>query len=47
MNLFLDDIRIPGMSHNEKRGLGLDYLPTDLWVIARDYFEFVEIVNKL
>ncbi len=46
MNLFLDDIRIPGMSHNAKKGLGLDYLPTDLWVIARDYFEFVEIVNK-
>lgn len=46
MNLFLDDIRIPGMAHNAKKGLGLDYLPTDMWVIARDYFEFVEIVNK-
>jgi len=46
MNLFLDDIRIPGMAHNAKKGLGLDYLPTNKWVIARDYFEFVNIVDK-
>ena len=46
MNLFLDDIRIPGMAHNAVKGLGLDYLPTNKWVIARDYFEFVDIVNK-
>ena len=46
MNLFLDDIRTPSMAHNASKGLGLDYSPTVNWVIARDYFEFVEIVNK-
>lgn len=46
MNLFLDDIRVPSMSHNDKKGLGVDYSPTDKWVIARDYFDFVDIVNK-
>lgn len=46
MNLFLDDIRIPSMSHNNMRGLGIDYSPTENWVIARDYFEFIDIVNK-
>jgi len=46
MKLFLDDIRIPGMAHNAVKGLGLDYLSTDKWTIARDYFEFVNIVNK-
>lgn len=46
MNLFLDDIRIPGVSHNAKKGLGLDYLPTKKWVIVRDYFSFVDIINK-
>lgn len=46
MKLFLDDIRIPGMAHNASKGLGLDYMATDKWTIARDYFEFVNIVNK-
>lgn len=46
INLFLDDIRVPSMSHNASKGLGLDYSPTDKWVIARDYFDFVDIVNK-
>lgn len=46
MNLFLDDIRIPSMSHNNMRGLGINYSPTENWVIARDYFEFIDIVNK-
>ena len=46
MRVFLDDIRTPAMSHNESKGLGLDYSSTEKWVIARDYFEFVEIVNK-
>ena len=45
MNLFLDDIRTPSMAHNASKGLGLDYLLTDKWVIARDYFEFVKIVS--
>ena len=45
MRLFLDDIRTPSMAHNESKGLGLDYSPTEKWVIARDYFEFVKIVS--
>ena len=45
MLLFLDDIRTPSMAHNASKGLGLDYSPTDKWVIARDYFEFVKIVS--
>ena len=45
MRVFLDDIRTPAMAHNVSKGLGLDYSPTDKWVIARDYFEFVKIVN--
>ena len=45
MNLFLDDIRTPSMAHNESKGLGLDYSPTEKWIIARDYFEFVKIVS--
>jgi hypothetical protein len=46
MKLFLDDIRIPGMAHNTSKGLGPDYMATNKWIIARDYFEFVDIVNK-
>ena len=46
MNLFLDDIRTPSMAHNATKGLGVDYSATDQWVIARDYFDFVDIVNK-
>lgn len=46
IKVFLDDIRTPAMAHNASKGLGLDYSPTENWVIARDYFEFVEIVNK-
>jgi hypothetical protein len=46
MNLFLDDIRVPNMSHNPNKGLGVDYMSTDNWVIARDYFDFVDIVDK-
>ena len=45
MLLFLDDIRTPAMAHNASKGLGLDYSPTEKWVIARDYFEFVKIVS--
>ena len=45
MRLFLDDIRTPSMAHNESKGLGLDYSPTEKWIIARDYFEFVKIVS--
>jgi hypothetical protein len=46
MNLFLDDIRTPDMAHKSGKGLGKDYSSDDKWVIARDYFEFVDIVNK-
>jgi hypothetical protein len=40
INLFLDDKRIPSMSHNKDKGLGDDLS----WVIVRDYFEFVDFV---
>lgn len=46
MNIFLDDIRFPNMSHNENKGLGVDYSSTSAWVILRDYFEFVDFVKK-
>jgi hypothetical protein len=46
MNLFLDDIRTPDMAHKSGKGLGIAYSSGDKWVIARDYFEFVDIVNK-
>jgi hypothetical protein len=46
MNLFLDDIRTPDMAHKSGKGLGKSYSSEDKWVIARDYFEFVDIVNK-
>lgn len=46
MNIFLDDIRIPSMSHNVSKGLGVDYSDKDKWVIVRDYFDFVDLVDK-
>lgn len=46
MNIFLDDIRIPSMSHNVSKGLGMDYSDKDKWVIVRDYFGFVDLVDK-
>ncbi len=45
MNVFLDDIRVPSMSHNDSKGLGQEYSKIESWKIARDYFEFVDIVN--
>lgn len=42
INLFLDDIRTPNMSHNSKKGLG----PNLKWVIVRDFFEFVDFVEN-
>ena len=41
IRLFLDDIRIPKMSHNETKGLGMQYSDTKDWVIIRDYFDFI------
>lgn len=46
MNVFLDDIRIPSMSHNVSKGLGVDYSDKDKWVIVRDYFDFIDLVDK-
>ena len=46
MNIFLDDIRIPSMSHNVSKGLGVDYSDKDKWVIVRDYFDFIDLVDK-
>lgn len=46
MNIFLDDIRIPSMSHNVDKGLGVDYSNKDKWVIVRDYFEFIDLLDK-
>jgi hypothetical protein len=46
MNIFLDDIRIPSMSHNVSKGLGMDYSDKDKWVIVRDYFYFIDLVDK-
>jgi len=45
MNIFLDDIRIPSMSHNSKKGLGEAYQDKENWIILKDYFEFVKFVN--
>lgn len=46
MNIFLDDIRIPSMSHNVSKGLGVEYSNKDKWVIVRDYFDFIDLVDK-
>lgn len=46
MKIFLDDIRIPSMSHNVSKGLGVDYSNKDKWVIVRDYFDFIDLVDK-
>jgi hypothetical protein len=46
MIVFLDDIRIPSMSHNVSKGLGVDYSDKDKWVIVRDYFDFINLVDK-
>ena len=46
MWVFLDDIRTPGMAHNQERGLGTQYGRPDSWTIAKDFFEFIDIVDK-
>jgi hypothetical protein len=46
MIVFLDDIRIPSMSHNVDKGLGVDYSDKNKWVIVRDYFDFIDLVDK-
>ena len=46
MNIFLDDIRTPKMTHNESKGLGLAYSDASMWTVARTYDEFVDIVDR-
>jgi hypothetical protein len=46
MIIFLDDIRIPSMSHNVSKGLGVDYSDKHKWIIVRDYFDFIDLVDK-
>ena len=46
MIIFLDDIRIPSMSHNVDKGLGMDYSNKDKWTIVRDYFDFIDLVDR-
>lgn len=41
LNIFLDDIRTPEMSHNSNKGLGASVK----WIIVRDYFDFVKIID--
>lgn len=46
INIFLDDIRQPNMAHNSANGLGDEYSSANKWIIVRDYFEFVNIINE-
>ena len=45
-NVFLDDKRVPNMSHNKDKGLGVAFSDESKWVIVRDYFEFVDLINN-
>lgn len=46
MNVFLDDIRVPSMSHRQDKGLGDNFSELENWTIARDYFEFVYLIDN-
>ena len=46
MKLFLDDLRLPNMSHNSSKGLGSSLSDEKDWTIVRDYYEFIEIIDK-
>jgi hypothetical protein len=46
INIYLDDKRVPSMSHNSDRGLGDHFSNSDKWVIVKDYFEFVDAIDK-
>lgn len=37
---------MPSMSHREGKGLGTNYSDVDKWSVARDYFEFVYLVDN-
>lgn len=45
INIFLDDIRFPKMSHNVSKGLGDEFSDTDKWIIVRDYYQFIDLVR--
>ena len=44
MKVFLDDLRVPKMSHTKGKGLGSAF--QNDWVIARDYFQFVDLIDN-
>lgn len=46
MNVFLDDIRVPSMSHNKERGLGKEFSDSKKWLIVRNYSEFVNLIDN-
>jgi hypothetical protein len=46
INLFLDDIRIPKMSHNSEKGLGSSFSDKEKWIIVRDFFDFKTIIDN-
>lgn len=46
VNVFLDDLRTPNMSHNSTKGLGVNYSDSKDWVIIKDYFEFEDYILK-
>ncbi len=46
MNIFLDDLRSARMSHTKGKGLGDAYSSDDKWVIVRDYFDFIDLINN-
>ena len=46
MNIFLDDLRVPNMSHNSGKGLGTTYSDENKWIIVRNYFDFIDLINK-
>lgn len=45
INIFLDDIRIPNMSHNSERGIPT-LSSSDNWIIVRDYQSFIDLINN-
>lgn len=45
INIFLDDIRFPNMSHNKTKGLGDSFSHEDNWVIVRDYFTLKHVID--
>lgn len=47
MWLFLDDKRKdPTIVHNDSRGLGVNFGKSNNWIIARDYHQFIDIIEN-